>query len=81
MMPTLQASIPAAIKINVISDRTQTIRASIADVQFTLLLTVALVVMVIFVFLRSFRPSPCRCPWSAPSPSSTKWAIASTTYR
>jgi multidrug efflux pump subunit AcrB len=54
MMPTLQASIPAAIKINVISDRTQTIRASIADVQFTLLLTVALVVMVIFIFLRSF---------------------------
>ena len=54
MMPTLQASIPADIKINVISDRTQTIRASIADVQFTLLLTVALVVMVIFVFLRSF---------------------------
>jgi hydrophobe/amphiphile efflux-1 (HAE1) family protein len=53
MMPTLQASIPAAIKINVISDRTQTIRASIADVQFTLLLTIALVVMVIFIFLRS----------------------------
>jgi HAE1 family hydrophobic/amphiphilic exporter-1 len=54
MMPVLQASIPAAIKINVVSDRTQTIRASIADVQFTLLLTVALVVMVIFIFLRSF---------------------------
>ncbi|RXG86200.1 efflux RND transporter permease subunit [Bradyrhizobium vignae] len=54
MMPTLQASIPAAIKINVISDRTQTIRASVEDVQFTLLLTVALVVMVIFIFLRSF---------------------------
>lgn len=54
MMPVLQASIPAAIKINVISDRTDTIRASIADVQFTLLLTVALVVMVIFLFLRSF---------------------------
>jgi hydrophobe/amphiphile efflux-1 (HAE1) family protein len=53
MMPTLQASIPAAIKINVISDRTQTIRASISDVQFTLMLTIALVVMVIFVFLRS----------------------------
>jgi hydrophobe/amphiphile efflux-1 (HAE1) family protein len=53
MMPVLQASIPAAIKINVISDRTQTIRASIADVQFTLLLTIALVVMVIFIFLRS----------------------------
>jgi hydrophobe/amphiphile efflux-1 (HAE1) family protein len=53
MMPALQASIPAAIKVSVISDRTQTIRASISDVQFTLLLTVALVVMVIFIFLRS----------------------------
>jgi hydrophobe/amphiphile efflux-1 (HAE1) family protein len=54
MMPVLQASIPAAVKIDVISDRTETIRASVADVQFTLMLTVALVVMVIFVFLRSF---------------------------
>jgi hydrophobe/amphiphile efflux-1 (HAE1) family protein len=53
MMPVLQASIPAAVKINVISDRTQTIRASVADVQFTLLLTVFLVVMVIFIFLRN----------------------------
>jgi hydrophobe/amphiphile efflux-1 (HAE1) family protein len=54
MLPVLQASIPAAVKINVISDRTQTIRASVSDVQFTLLLTVALVVMVIFIFLRNF---------------------------
>jgi hydrophobe/amphiphile efflux-1 (HAE1) family protein len=54
MMPLLQASIPAGVKVNVISDRTQTIRASVADVQFTLALTVALVVMVIFIFLRSF---------------------------
>jgi hydrophobe/amphiphile efflux-1 (HAE1) family protein len=54
LMPVLQASIPAAVKIDVVSDRTQTIRASIDDVQFTLLLTVALVVMVIFLFLRSF---------------------------
>jgi HAE1 family hydrophobic/amphiphilic exporter-1 len=54
MMPVLQASIPPAIRINVISDRTQTIRASISDVQFTLMLTVALVVMVIFIFLRNF---------------------------
>jgi hydrophobe/amphiphile efflux-1 (HAE1) family protein len=54
MLPVLQASIPAAVKVNVISDRTQTIRASVDDVQFTLLLTVALVVMVIFIFLRSF---------------------------
>jgi hydrophobe/amphiphile efflux-1 (HAE1) family protein len=54
MMPVLQASIPPAIKVNVISDRTETIRASVSDVQFTLMLTVALVVMVIFVFLRNF---------------------------
>jgi HAE1 family hydrophobic/amphiphilic exporter-1 len=54
MLPRLVAAIPPAIKIDVISDRTQTIRAAVADVQFTLLLTIALVVMVIFVFLRSF---------------------------
>ena len=54
MLPVLQASIPPAVKISVVSDRTQTIRASVDDVQFTLLLTVALVVMVIFIFLRSF---------------------------
>jgi HAE1 family hydrophobic/amphiphilic exporter-1 len=54
MLPVLQASIPAAVKVNIISDRTETIRASITDVQFTLMLTVALVVMVIFIFLRNF---------------------------
>jgi len=54
MMPVLQASIPPAVKVNIISDRTETIRASVSDVQFTLMLTVALVVMVIFVFLRNF---------------------------
>jgi len=54
MLPVLQASIPPAVKLNIISDRTETIRASISDVQFTLMLTVALVVMVIFVFLRNF---------------------------
>ena len=40
MLPVLEASIPAAVKVSIISDRTQTIRASVADVQFTLLLTV-----------------------------------------
>jgi hydrophobe/amphiphile efflux-1 (HAE1) family protein len=55
MLPILQASIPAAVKVSIISDRTQTIRASVTDVQFTLLLTVALVVMVIFLFLRNVR--------------------------
>lgn len=54
MLPVLQASIPAAVKINVISDRTQTIRASVDDVQFTLMLSVLLVVMVVFAFLRTF---------------------------
>jgi hydrophobe/amphiphile efflux-1 (HAE1) family protein len=54
MLPVLQASIPSAIKVNIISDRTETIRASVGDVEFTLLLTVALVVMVIFLFLRNF---------------------------
>jgi HAE1 family hydrophobic/amphiphilic exporter-1 len=54
MMPVLQASIPPAVKVNIISDRTETIRASVSDVQFTLMLTVALVVMVIFLFLRNF---------------------------
>lgn len=54
MLPQLQASIPSDIKVSILSDRTQTIRASVSDVQFTLVLTVALVVMVIFVFLRNF---------------------------
>ncbi len=52
-LPRLLASIPPTIKVSVLSDRTQTIRAAVEDVQFTLLLTIALVVMVIFVFLRS----------------------------
>jgi HAE1 family hydrophobic/amphiphilic exporter-1 len=53
-LPRLVAAIPPAIKIEVISDRTTTIRAAVEDVQFTLLLTILLVVMVIFLFLRSF---------------------------
>jgi hydrophobe/amphiphile efflux-1 (HAE1) family protein len=53
MMLVLKASIPSDIKIDVVSDRTETIRASVADVQFTLVLSVALVVMVIFLFLRN----------------------------
>ena len=52
LLPKLEATIPATVKVSILSDRTQTIRASVRDVQFTLLLTVALVVMVIFVFLR-----------------------------
>ncbi|MGC1622429.1 MAG: multidrug efflux RND transporter permease subunit [Pseudolabrys sp.] len=53
-LPKLRATMPPAINVFTLSDRTQTIRASVADVQFTLLITILLVVMVIFVFLRSF---------------------------
>ena len=51
-LPQLQAALPPSIKVEVVSDRTQTIRASVSDVQLTLLLTVVLVVGVIAVFLR-----------------------------
>ncbi len=53
LLPRLQAALPASVDVQVISDRTTTIRASVADTQFELLLSVALVVMVIFLFLRS----------------------------
>ena len=52
-LPRLEATIPPAITVDTIIDRTTTIRASIADVQFTLMLTIVLVVMVIFLFLRN----------------------------
>jgi len=55
MLPQLEASIPPTIHVSILSDRTQTIRASINDVQFSLLLSVALVVTVIFLFLRNLR--------------------------
>jgi HAE1 family hydrophobic/amphiphilic exporter-1 len=51
-LPQLEASLPPSLKIHTVSDRTQTIRASVADVQNTLLLTIALVVGVILLFLR-----------------------------
>ncbi|MDA9432477.1 multidrug efflux RND transporter permease subunit [Bradyrhizobium sp. CCBAU 51627] len=53
-LPRLIAAIPPAINIKIISDRTITIRAAVDDVQITLMITIALVVMVIFIFLRSF---------------------------
>src|SRR5215472_16345830 len=53
-LPRLIATIPPAIKIKIISDQTLTIRAAVEDVQITLLITIFLVIMVIFVFLRSF---------------------------
>ena len=53
LMPRLQASLPSSVKVEILTDRTTTIRASVQDVEFELMLTVALVVMVIFLFLRS----------------------------
>ncbi len=54
LLPKLRATIPPIIKLAVLTDRTTTVRASVADVEFELLLCVALVVAVIFVFLRTF---------------------------
>jgi multidrug efflux pump len=53
LLPKLKASLPQSVQVRVLTDRTTTIRASVRDVQFSLMLTVALVVMVIFLFLRS----------------------------
>jgi multidrug efflux pump len=63
MMPELQADIPAAMKLKIIMDRTTTIRASVHDTQYTLIISVSLVVLVVFLFLRDWRstfiPSVC----------------------
>jgi len=55
LLPQLRQSLPASVKLEVLTDRTNTIRASVKDVEFELVLTIGLVVMVIFLFLRSFR--------------------------
>jgi multidrug efflux pump len=55
MLPLLRASIPSAIKVDVVVERTTTIRASLRDVERTLILAVCLVVLVVFVFLRNWR--------------------------
>ncbi len=53
LLPKVLASVPPSIKVDRIIDRTQTIRASVHEVEVTLLISVALVVMVIFLFLRN----------------------------
>ena len=53
LLPVLKSNLPAAVQVDVLTDRTTTIRASVQDVGFELLLTVALVIMVIFLFLRN----------------------------
>ncbi|NMM90349.1 acriflavine resistance protein B [Rhodococcus sp. SRB_17] len=52
-LPRLQAALPPTVEVHTLVDRTQTIRASVHDVEFTLMLTIALVVLVIFIFLRN----------------------------
>jgi len=54
LLPQINASIPAGVKMQILTDRTTTIRASVEDVEFELGLTIALVIMVIFLFLRTF---------------------------
>jgi multidrug efflux pump len=53
LLPQLQASLPSAVQVSVLTDRTVTIRGSVEDVQFELMLSVALVVLVVFLFLRT----------------------------
>jgi multidrug efflux pump len=53
VLPQLQGAMPASVKVSILTDRTETIRASVKDVQFELMLTVGLVVLVIFLFLRN----------------------------
>jgi len=53
LLPKLTANIPAAMRVDTVLDRTTTIRASVFDVEFTLVLTVALVVLVVLLFLRN----------------------------
>ena len=55
LLPNLRATLPQGLEIQVLSDRTETVRASVDDVQFTLALTIFLVVGVIYLFLRSAR--------------------------
>jgi multidrug efflux pump len=55
LLPQLTSTLPQSVKVQILTDRTNTIRASVRDVEFELMLTIALVVMVIFLFLRSLR--------------------------
>jgi multidrug efflux pump len=55
LLPQLQASLPQGVDVRVLSDRTETVRASVEDVEITLVLTIGLVVLVIFAFLRNWR--------------------------
>src|SRR5262249_55089861 len=53
LLPKLKASLPTSVEVAILTDRTTTIRASVEDVQFTLMLAIALIVMVMFLFVRT----------------------------
>lgn len=57
LLPTINAQLPAAVELKTLTDRAQTIRESVRDVEFTLMLTIGLVIMVIFLFLRKVSPT------------------------
>ena len=84
LLPQIKANLPESVDLAVVSDRTDTIRASVRDVQFELMLAVALVVAVIFLFLRNLAATAirrwwCPCRWSAPLASCIWRAFPSTT--
>jgi multidrug efflux pump len=86
LMPQLEANLPTGIQVTTLTDLTTAIEASVSDVEFELLLTVGLVVLVIFLFLRSLYATIipawlCRCRWWAPSRRCTSWVTAWITYR
>ena len=72
MMPQLEKSIPRTVHVDLVSDRSLSIRASVSDVEFTLVLALALVVMVIFLFLRKF--------WATVIPSITLPVVIVATF-
>ena len=84
MLPQLKADMPPTIDMRVAMDQTLTIRASVHDVERTLIISVILVILVVFVFLRNVRGPrlspvwPFPCPWWGPSGSCTCWATVST---
>jgi multidrug efflux pump len=78
LLPTLKQWTPAAIEVSVLSDRTQTIRASVRDMQWTLAGTIALVMIVVFVFLRRAAPTVAAgitVPLSLAGTCAAMWAV------
>jgi HAE1 family hydrophobic/amphiphilic exporter-1 len=78
LLPAFRAEVPAALHINTLGDHAETIRASVNDVQFTLLLTIFLVVMVIFIFLRNLSATiipSLALPMSIVGTFAVMWAL------